>query len=54
MRLRRIDAYTHKDNVASRRLLEKNNFERNFDFEITYEDKAELEYNVIYSRLVER
>lgn len=49
MKLKRMDAYTHKDNVASRRLLEKNGFERNLDFESTYEDKAELEYNVIYT-----
>lgn len=51
MKLARIDAYTNKDNLASLALLKKNNFERNFDFEKDFEDKEELEYNVIYSRL---
>lgn len=49
MKLQRIDAYTHKDNVASRTLLDRNGFKRNLDFESTFEDKEELEYNVIYS-----
>lgn len=53
MKLQRMDAYTHKDNVASRRLLAKNGFERNLDFESAYEDKAELEYNVIYTLLAQ-
>lgn len=52
MKLKRIDAYTHKDNVASRTLLGKNGFERNLDFESAYGDQEELEYNVIYSLVV--
>lgn len=51
MKLKRIDAYTHRDNAASRKLLARNGFERNLDFESVYEDKAELEYNVIYTLL---
>lgn len=49
MKLARIDAYTNKANQASLTLLERHNFARNFSFEATYEDKKELEYNVIYS-----
>ncbi len=50
MKLTRIDAYTNKNNLASLRLLEKNMFIRNHTFEKEYEDKKELEYNVIYTR----
>jgi [ribosomal protein S5]-alanine N-acetyltransferase len=49
MKLKRIDAYTNKENLASIKLLERNNFSRNFAFEKVYENKEELEYNVIYS-----
>lgn len=49
LKLKRIDAYTNKENLASIKLLERNNFSRNFAFETEYEDKEELEYNVIYS-----
>lgn len=49
MKLKCIDAYTHKDNKASRRLLEKLGFIRNIAFENEYVDKEELEYNVVYT-----
>ncbi len=51
MLLERIDAYTNKDNLASLNLLRKMNFNRNLAFEEVYEDKEELTYNVIYTRL---
>jgi len=51
MKLKRIDAYTHKDNKASLRLLEKNKFLRNHAFEADFEDKKELEYNTIHTLL---
>ena len=49
MKLRRIDAYTHKHNQPSLKLLAKHGFVRNTAFEAVYKDKAELEYNVIYT-----
>ena len=51
IQLQRIDAYTHKNNIASIKLLEKTGFRRNTAFEEVYEDKNELEYNVIYTCL---
>ena len=50
MNLRRMDAYTNKNNIKSLKLLEGTNFIRNHAFEKIYEDKEELEYNVIYTR----
>lgn len=50
MNLSRIDAFTQKRNERSISMLEKNGFKRNFEFENIYPDKAELEYNTIYSR----
>jgi len=49
MDLHRMDAYTNKNNKASLRLLEKNNFKRNLEFEKVYANKEELGYNVIYT-----
>jgi len=49
MNLHRIDAYTNKNNSASLKLLLRNKFDRNHTFEANYEDKEELEYNVIYT-----
>ncbi|PBQ34398.1 GNAT family N-acetyltransferase [Sphingobacteriaceae bacterium] len=49
MKLSRIDAYTQKGNVRSIKMLEKNGFKRNFDFEKIYPNKEELEYNGIYT-----
>ncbi|WP_317897392.1 GNAT family N-acetyltransferase [Aurantibacillus circumpalustris] len=51
MKLKRIDAYTNKDNTASLKLLQKNKFFRNLEFENDYENKDELEYNTIHTRL---
>lgn len=49
MKLKRIDAYTNKENTRSINMLERNGFTRNTAFEAEYEDKEELEYNAIYS-----
>ena len=51
VKLKRIDAYTNKNNTASLKLLEKNKFVRNLAFEQEYEDKEEMEYNTIYTRI---
>ena len=51
MMLKRIDAYTHKDNLRSQKLLEGSGFKRNRVFEGGYADKDELKYNTIYSLL---
>ena len=51
MKLKRIDAYTHKENVASLKLLKRHKFERNLAFENDFEDKEELEYNTIHTLL---
>ncbi|MBL7931068.1 MAG: GNAT family N-acetyltransferase [Bacteroidia bacterium] len=49
MKLKCIDAYTNKDNAASRRILEKIGFKRNIPFENEFVSKEELEYNVVYT-----
>lgn len=51
MLLKRIDAYTNKDNVASLRLLKRLGFKRNLEFEEIYENKEELLYNTIHTLL---
>lgn len=51
MKLQQIDAFTHKDNLASRQVLHKSGFVRNTSFEKTYEDREEMEYNTIYTLL---
>lgn len=49
LRVKRIDAYTHKDNLASQTLLKRLNFKRNLSLEENLPDKSELEYNQIFS-----
>lgn len=49
MRLRTIDAYTNKNNEPSLKLLKQQGFKRNQVFENESVDKAELEYNVVYT-----
>jgi ribosomal-protein-alanine N-acetyltransferase len=49
MNLEVIDAYTNKDNLPSHKLLMRNGFERNVNFENQYVSKEELEYNVVYT-----
>lgn len=49
MNLKHLEAYTHKDNVASRNLLERNHFKRNQQLELEKCGKTEPVYTVIYS-----
>lgn len=49
MHLKRIDAFTQKGNERSIKMLEKNRFKRNYEFEKIYPDREEMEYNTIYT-----
>jgi ribosomal-protein-alanine N-acetyltransferase len=49
MNLRRIDAYTNKNNEPSLNLLKRNGFKRNIPFENEHVEKEEREYNVVYT-----
>jgi ribosomal-protein-alanine N-acetyltransferase len=49
IKVRRIDAFTNKNNQPSLSLLARNGFTRNQHLEVALEDKTELEYNQIFS-----
>lgn len=51
MKVKRIDAFTNKENVASLSLLARNGFLRNTELERSLEDQSELLYNQVFSLL---
>lgn len=51
MKVKRIDAFTNKENVASLTLLARNGFLRNTELERSLEDQSELLYNQVFSLL---
>lgn len=49
MRLKKITAYTHKNNLASIRMLQSNDFQRDFGLENIFVGKTEPETQTIYT-----
>ncbi|MBK7378301.1 MAG: GNAT family N-acetyltransferase [Ignavibacteriales bacterium] len=50
MRLKSLEAFTHKENLPSIKLLERNNFKRNYLFEQKHKEELQKRNTIIYSR----
>lgn len=50
MKLKSLEAFTHKENLPSIKLLERNNFKRNYLFEQKHKEELQKRNTIIYSR----
>lgn len=50
MRLKSLEAFTHKENLPSIKLLERNNFKRNYLFQQKHKEELQKRNTIIYSR----